>query len=128
MGTTRLTRTQFSTATLLLLTLLCASSLALSRLDSLWIPIAFPFTVGPIVAFRVIPTKSAVVIGILSAMFWSLVAIVPFVLISWFAIFPIATIDERLSTRGLFVTWTITYFLAASMLGGYIGGVVARPD
>jgi hypothetical protein len=119
---------QFSTATLFVLTLLCAISLALSRFDSLWIPVAFPFTVGPIVAFRVTPTRSALVIGALASLFWSLVAIVPFGILGWLAIWPIAAIDERLLTRSLFVTATLTYFLAASILGGYIGGVVARPD
>jgi len=123
-----LPRPQFSTSNLLALTLLCAISLALSRLDSLWIPIAFPFIVGPIAAFRVTPSTPALVIGVLSSMFWTLVAIVPFGILGWLVVWPIAMIDERLLPRNLFVTVTITYFLAASILGGYIGGLVARPE
>ncbi|WP_372717665.1 hypothetical protein [Novipirellula sp.] len=121
-------RIQFSTATLLLLTLLFAISLALSRFDSLWIPIAFPFSVGPIVAFRVTRAKPAFAIGILSSIYWTLVGIIPFVICSGIGICLVSMIDERLLTRTLFVTWTITYFLAVSIVGGYIGGVVARPD
>ena len=89
---------------------------------------AFPFTVGPVIAFRVSPTKPALVIGILSSVFWSLVAIVPFGILGWLAVLLIAAMDERMLTRFLLVTATITCFLAASMLGGYVGGVVARPD
>ncbi|WP_419193737.1 hypothetical protein, partial [Novipirellula herctigrandis] len=119
---------QYSTATLLTITLLFAVAVALSRFDSLLIPIAFPFTLGPIAAYRVTPSKIALLIGALSSAFWTLVSVVPFGIVAYLLIWPIAAIDERLLTRGLFVTSAIVYFLAASVLGGYIGGVVARPD
>jgi len=119
---------QYSTATLLTITLFVAIAIALSRLDSLLISIAFPFTLGPLAAYRVTPTRTALVIGTLSSVFWSLVSIVPFGIIIYLLLWPVASIGERLLTRQLFVTSAISYFLAASVLGGYIGGVVSRPD
>ncbi|WP_197204133.1 hypothetical protein [Crateriforma conspicua] len=119
---------QYSTATLLTITLLFAIALALSRFDSLLIPIVFPFTLGPIVAYRVTPSRTALLIGTMSSVFWSLVSIVPFGIVAYLLIWPVAAVDERLLTRGLIVTSAILYFLAASVLGGYIGGIVARRD
>ena len=119
---------QYSTATLLTITLLFAVAIALSQFDSLLIPVIFPFTLGPIAAYRVTPTRTALLIGVLSSLFWSLVSMVPLGIVSYLLIWPIAAIDERLLSRGLMLTTSIIYFLAASLLGGYIGGVVARPD
>lgn len=119
---------QYSTASLLNVTFLFAVAIALSRIDSLLVPIAFPFTIGPIAAYRVTPSSIALLIGTLSSAFWTLVSVVPFGIVAYLLTWPIAAIDERLLTRGLFVTSAIVYFLAASVFGGYIGGVVARPD
>ncbi|MCR9209730.1 MAG: hypothetical protein NXI28_15975 [bacterium] len=64
----------------------------------------------------------------MSSAFWTLVSVVPFGILAYLLTWPIAAIDERLLTRELLVTSAVVYFLAASVLGGYIGGVVAKPD
>ncbi|MFG0254077.1 MAG: hypothetical protein ACF787_03105, partial [Rhodopirellula sp. JB053] len=73
-------------AALLTITLLFAVAIALSRFDSLLIPIAFPFTLGPIAAYRVTPSKIALLIGVMSSAFWTLVSVVPFGIIAFLLI------------------------------------------
>ncbi len=119
---------QYSTASLLTVTLLFAVAIALSQFDTLLISIAFPFTIGPIAAYRVTPTRTALLIGVLSSVFWSLVSILPFGIVINLLHWPIGAIDERPLARGLMLTASIIYFLGASLLGGYIGGFVARSD
>jgi hypothetical protein len=118
----------YSIATLLVATVLCAGAFALSRFDSLLIPLVFPFTIGPIVAYRVARTNAAFVIGILSSGFWSLVAIIPFVIVGWPLAWSVSAIDERFFTREILVSKVLMYFLFAAIFGGYIGGIVARPE
>lgn len=119
---------RYSITTLLKLTLLLAIVIALSRFDSLLIPLAFPFTFGPIAAYRVTPTRSAILIGVLSSAFWSLVSVVPFGFLFYLVFEFVSALDEQSLPSGFFGLISISYFLPASILGGYIGGVVAREE
>ncbi len=119
---------QYSTTTLLTIMFLCAVAVTLARFDSLLVPFAYPFTLGPIAAYRVTRSREALLIGALSSAFWMIVSIVPFGILASLASGLISFVDERFLTRDLLVTSVITYFLASSLLGGYIGGVVAKPD
>lgn len=114
--------------TLLAITFLIAVAFALSNFDSLLIPIAFPPLLGPIAAYRVTPSRVALAIGVLSSAFWTVVAIVPFAIICYLLLPAMGITDGRGPSRVVFVTSAIVYFLLVSLVGGYIGGVVAKND
>ncbi len=113
---------------LLELMFLCGLAFALSRLDSLLTLVIFPFAAGPIAAYRVTPRLSSLVIGACAAVFWSLAAIVPFGLMASVTDKVMSTLDPNYSNRGVFLLCANAFFLVVSLVGGYIGGVVAKDD
>ncbi len=114
-------KNQFSAKTLFVITLICAISLAISRIDSLLVPLAFPFTLGPLAAHRVTKTKFSLIVGTLSSLFCSLVGIGPFFLIAFFLIWTFGLVGDQLLSQSLLVVASIAYFGAVAVLGGYAG-------
>ena len=121
-------KNQFSAKTLFVITLICAISLAISRIDSLLVPLAFPFTLGPLAAHSVTKTKYSLIVGTLSSLFCSLVGIGPFFLIAFFLIWTFGLVGDQLLSQSLLVVASIAYFGAVAVLGGYAGGIAARSD
>ncbi|TWU47224.1 hypothetical protein Poly51_50230 [Rubripirellula tenax] len=119
---------QFSVATIFVVTLVAALYFAMARLNLLFVAITFPFTLGPIAAYHVNKTKYSLVVGTLYSSLCSLIGIGPLILAMWFFVVPIGWIDDGLLTRSLFVSATLSYFLAVSLVGGYVGGIVAGQD
>lgn len=111
-----------------MITLVVAVFLAIAQHDVLFVTLAFPFTVGPIAAFRANKTQYSLVVGTLCSSLCSLIGIGPLILTMWFLAIPIGWIDERLLNRSLFVSASVSYFFAVSLLGGYAGGLAAGPD
>lgn len=119
---------RYSTLTLLTLPLLFAIALALSQFGSLLIAFAFPFTLGPVAAYRVNPSKMAVFIGVVSSMFWTAVSVAPFWIVMNAVVESVTNSEEQLQSQSWFVTSGVTYFFVVSLIGGYVGGVVAIRD
>jgi len=112
-----------------MLTLGTAVALAVSRLDTVFFfVVAFPIVFGPLGSFRVVVSVPSFVIGLLSSVFWTLISIVPFVTIGWIIYWPLLALSKGPLMQDFLYFLGVAYFLAASYLGGYIGGTVARAD
>lgn len=120
--------TQFSLATIFVVTLVVAVFFAIAQHDVLFVTLSFPFTVGPIAAFQATRTKYSLVVGALCSSLCSLISIGPLILTMWFLVVPIGWIDEGLPKRSLFASASVSYFFAVSLLGGYAGGLASKPD
>lgn len=116
---------QFSAGTLFVITSLCAISLAISRFDTLLVPLAFPFTLGALAAHRATKTKYSIIIGTLSSLCCSLLCIGPFYLFVLLLAGAIGWLNEQVLTRMLLVSICIVFFGAISIVGGYLGGIAA---
>ncbi|MFG0264147.1 MAG: hypothetical protein ACF8AM_03225 [Rhodopirellula sp. JB055] len=112
---------------MLVLVGICATLIAVSRHHPLWLLLAFPLVLGPFVAFHKTPTRWALLMGGLSSSFWSFVAMVPYFVLGPICIWAISHWDEGWVVS--LVQWgTLAYFLAVSIVGGYLGGVASAPD
>jgi hypothetical protein len=112
-----------------MLTLGTAIALAVSRLDTaFFVVVAFPIVFGPLGSFRVVVSVPSFVIGLLSSVFWTLVSVVPLVTIGGILYLPLLPLSKGPLMQDFLSFLGVSYFLAASYLGGYIGGTVARPD
>ncbi len=119
---------QFSAKTLFVITSICAVSLAISRIDSLLVPLAFPFTLGPLAAHSVTKTKYSLIVGTLSSLFCSLIGIGPVFLMSFFLKWTFDLVGYQLLPKSFLVAVSIAYFGTLAVLGGYAGGIAARSD
>ena len=119
---------QFSIANLLGWVGVFAILIALAKIDFLWVPIDCPFLLGPMTAITVTPTRWSVILGTLWSLCWLFISLVPYWLLAAFLIWATQTLNDGSMTRRVLVAITVTYFLLVSAIGGYRGGVAARPD
>lgn len=124
----RLEKLQFSIANLLGWAGVCAVLLALSRIDFFCFLIACPFSLGPMAAITVTPTRWSMVLGVVWSLCWLLMSLIPFWVLAAFLIMATVHFDNEDLSRRVLIVVTVTYFCLASAIGGYKGGLAARPD
>ena len=119
---------QFSIANLLGWAGVCAVLLALAKIHFLWVPIACPFLLGPMTAITVTPTRWAMFLGVMSSLYWSMVGVVPYWFLGKFLFLTMSYMGDGSVDRSVLTIVTAAYFFLVSAIGGYKGGLAARPD